>query len=200
MAGDNEMVALLSMVSFPESPSTWRGFRVLGISRPMREPYPVPALRQKVTDAEQRRDEQFDAFGEFRRRSYDDLASIQRLLRDDPDAPLGGHLLELHLEWEAYREERRKAVEGLHRAQLELEWELRSVTKSLQRESTPEYLSGEVVHEQARVQVSTGPSAATGPAGDRVYVVVLTRYELRNQFGAVVPARWIVTEIFSETL
>jgi hypothetical protein len=189
--GESQTVALLSMVAFPEDVRSWR---VLGITSPTREPYRVPALRQRVAEAEEKRDEQFKAFGEFRNRNYDDLAEIQRVLRDDPEARFTGHLEELQREWEAFREERRSVVGSLHDAQRDLEREVRQVTKSIQRESTPEYLTGEALQEQARVMVTT--SGGT----DRLYVLVLTRYELQNQFGAVVPTRWIITDITPEAL
>ena len=40
----------------------------------------------------------------------------------------------------------------------------------------------------ARVRVTTS-------AGDQHYRVTMTRYELTNQFDALVPARWIITAV-----
>lgn len=187
--GDHQTVAQLSMVALPADIRAWR---VLAISEPTREPYRVPMLRQRVAEAEDKRDQQFKDFGDFRNRNYDELARIQRLLRQNPEARFSGRLLELQQEWEAFREERRTLVENLHQAQRDLEWEIRKVTKSLQRESTPEYLTGEAVHERARVRVTTSGGA------ERNFILVLTRYELKNQFGAAVPTRWIVSEILAE--
>jgi hypothetical protein len=186
---DNETATQLSMVAFPEEV---RSFTVLAVGRPTREPYPVPALRKRVAAAEDERDEQFKAFGDFRNRNYDELAKIQKTLREDPEARFSGHLRALQLQWEGFQEERRTLVTSLHDAQRDLEEEVRKVTKSLQREATPEYLAGEAVHESARVRVTTGGGA------ERIYVLVLTRYDVTNAFGGVVPTRWIVTEISSE--
>jgi hypothetical protein len=183
--GDNETVAALSMVAFPDEVLAWK---LLTVGEQLREPYRVPQLRQRVEDAEDRRDEQFKAFGEFRQQNYDDLARIQRRLRDDPQHQFTGHLLDLKRQWDAFREERRAVVAGLHEAERDLEWEIRRVNKSLMRESSPEYLTGETLRKEVRVRVTT-------PSGERDYRITLTRYDLRNQFDAVVPTRWIVTEV-----
>lgn len=186
--GDNETVAALSMVAFPEEVLDWK---VLRVGEALREPYRVPQLRQRVKDAEDRRDEQFKVFGAFRQQNYDDLAQIQRRLRDDPQYELTGHLLDLKRQWDAYREERRAVVASLHEAERDLEWEIRRVNKSLMRESTPEYLTGETLRKDVRVLVTT-------PSGERNYRITLTRYDVKNQFGATVPTRWIVTEVAHE--
>jgi hypothetical protein len=179
------MVAALSMVAFPDGVEDWA---VLDISEPVSEPYAVPELRTRVDLAEDERDAQFRVFGDFRRENYDDLARIQRQLGDQPERRFSGRLGELQDRWDAFRAERREVVAALRDAEMALEREIRVVTKSLQRESTPEYLVGERLSRQARVRVTT-------PSGERHVLVTLSRYELRNQFDAVVPSRWIVTEI-----
>ena len=187
--GDNETVAALSMVAFPEELTEWR---VLGIGGAQQSPYEIPELRKAVEEAEDARAAQFKGFGAFRQENYDDLARIQRQLRQNPEQEFPGRLGELQTAWDNYRGERKDIVARLHRAEQELEEAFRRVTKSLQRESSPEYLVGETVQKRARVRVSTND-------GDRFYWVTLTRYELRNQFDAVVPARWIITEIAPES-
>ena len=72
--GDNETVAALSMVAFPEDLTDWN---VLEISEARTEPYPVPALREGVELVEDERDAQFRSFGDFRQENYDDLRRIQ---------------------------------------------------------------------------------------------------------------------------
>lgn len=177
------------MVAFPGELNEWR---VLGIGPAQKSPYEIPELRRAVEEAEDARDAQFKEFGAFRQENYDDLARIQRQLRQNPEYAFSGRLGELQTAWDNYREERKEIVARLHRAEQELEGAFRRVTKSLQRESSPEYLVGETVQKRARVRVSTGDR-------DRSYWVTLTRYELRNQFDAVVPARWIITEIVPES-
>jgi hypothetical protein len=98
---------------------------------------------------------------------------------------------ELQDEWEAFRLERRGAVSRLHEAEIELEEEIRRVRKSLQRESSPKYLTGATLNIDARVRVTT-------PAGDEHYTITLTQYELKNQFEALVPARWIITAVVKQ--
>jgi hypothetical protein len=83
-------------------------------------------------------------------------------------------------------------VSSLHEAELELEGEIRRVHKSLQREAAPEYLTGETLSKEASVRVTTKED------GEGVYVVTLTRYDVKNSFGAVVPTRWIVTAVEPE--
>lgn len=183
---DNQTVAALSTLAFPEKLTDWE---VLEIGPARSEPYRVPELRERVEAAEDERDAQFRAFGDFRQQNYDDLARIQKRLRDDPDYRFEGRLGELQARWDAYSAERREVVAELREAEIELEREIRRVQKSLQRESSPEYLSGETLRKEARVRVVT----EGGEEG--VYLVTLTRYQLRNQFDAVVPSRWIITDV-----
>jgi hypothetical protein len=187
--GDDQTVALLSIVAFPLEVVD---YRVVTIGEERRGPYRVSSMRERVEQAEDRRDEQFRLFGEFRQANYDELLRIQRLLRDDPARRLEGSLGELQGQWEAFREERRTVVTSLHEAERELEWEIRRVQKSLQREAAPEYLTGETLTKEASVRVTTKEQ------GDGVYVVTLTRYDVKNSFGAVVPTRWIVTGVEPE--
>jgi len=183
--GDNQTVAALSMVAFPEDVESWN---ILEISDELRDPYLVPELRQIVGTAEDERDAQFKVFGEFRRENYETLRRIRARLIDEPDYHFPGRNGELQDRWAAFRLERREVVAKLHEAELELELELRRVNKSLQRESFPEYLSGVALRKDARVRVTTA-------AGEGHYRITLTQYELKNQFDSLVPARWIITEV-----
>lgn len=186
--GDNETVAALSMVAFPEDVESWN---ILEIGAERRDPYLVPELRESVGAAEDERDAQFKVFGEFRRENYDTLMRIRARLIDDPEYHFPGRNGELQDEWAAFRLERRQVVAKLHEAEIALEQEIRRVNKSLQRESFPEYLTGVALRKDARVRVTTGD-------GDGHYVITLTQYELTNQFDSLVPARWIVTEVAGE--
>ncbi len=183
--GDNETVAALSMVAFPEDVESWN---ILEISDERRDPYLVPELRQIVETAEDERDAQFKVFGEFRRENYETLRRIGARVSDEPDYHFPGRNGELQDQWEVFRLERRQVVAKLHEAEIALEREIRRVNKSLQRESSPEYLTGQTLRKDARVRVTT-------PAGDEHYIITLTQYELENQFDALVPARWIITEV-----
>ncbi len=186
--GDNETVAALSMVAFPEDVESWN---ILEISDDRRDPYLVPELRQIVEMAEDERDAQFNVFGEFRRENYETLRRIGARVRDEPDHHFPGQLGQLQDRWEVFRQERRQDVARLREAEIALERELRRVNKSLQRESSPEYLTGVTRRKDARVRVTT-------PAPDQHdehYTITLTQYELKNQFDALVPARWIITDV-----
>ena len=183
--GDNETVAALSMVAFPEDVESWN---ILEISDERRDPYLVPELRQIVASAEDERDAQFKVFGEFRRENYETLRRISVRLGDEPDYNFPGQLGELQDQWDVFRQGRREVVAKLHEAEIALEREIRRVNKSLQRESSPEYLTGETLRKVARVRVTTA-------AGDEHYTITLMQYELKNQFGALVRARWIITEV-----
>lgn len=187
--GDDQTVALLSIVAFPREVVD---YRVVTIGEERRGPYRVSSMRERVEQAEDRRDEQFKLFGDFRQANYDDLLRVQRLLRDDPGKKLEGKLGDLQRQWDAFREERRVVVSSLHEAEQELESEIRLVQKSLQREAAPEYLTGETLTKEASVRVTTKDE------GEGVYVVTLTRYDVKNTFDAVVPTRWIVTAVEPE--
>lgn len=183
--GDNDMVAALSMVAFPVDVESWN---VLELGAETREPYRIPELRAKVAAAEDERDVQFKVFGEFRQANYEALRRIGARLRDEPGYHFPGRTGELQDQWEVFREERRGVVAKLRDAEIALEYEIRQVNKSLQRESSPEYLTGATRNKDARVRVST-------PAGDQHFAITITRYELKNQFDALVPARWIITGV-----
>ena len=186
---DNQSVALLSMVAFPGEVVD---FRVVTMSEERRGPYRVAAMRERVREAEAHRDEQFKRFGDFRQANYDELLKVQRLLPEAPARKLEGRLGELQRQWDAFREERRVTVSSLHEAEQELEREIRRVQKSLQREADPESLTGGTLTKEASVRVTTKQD------GEGVYVVTLTRYDIENSFGAVVPTRWIVTAVEPE--
>ena len=183
------MVAQLSMAAFP---GEVLDYRLLRMGEARRGPYRVAAMRGRVEEAEARRDEQFQSFGVFRQANYDGLLRVQRLLGDDPERKLDGRLGELQREWDAFREERRALVSSLHEAEQELEREIRRVQKSLQSQTAPLDLTGETLTREASIRVTTTE------AGEGVYVVTLTRYDVRNSSGAVVPTRWIVTAIDPE--
>ena len=186
--GDNATVAALSMVAFPEPIESWN---VLEMSEERREPYLVPGMVEDVKRAEEVRDEQFKIYDNFRQSNYETLRNIQARLREDSEYRFTGRLGELQDQWDAYRVERREVVAQLRDAEIVLEQEIRRVNKSLQRESTPVYLTGETRHKDARVRVTT-------PSGDSHYRITVTMYELTNQFDALVPARWIITELVEE--
>lgn len=183
--GDNATVGQLSMVAFPEPVESWN---LLELSEERRHPYQVPALVEAVRAAEDGRDAQFKVFDRFRQDNYETLRTIQARIREEPDYRFSGRLGELQAQWDDYRVERRAVVATLHDAEIALEQEIRRVNKSLQRESTPEYLTGETRHKEARVRVTT-------PSGDSQFVITVTLYELLNQFDARVPARWIITNL-----
>ena len=183
------MVALVSMVAFP---GRVVDFRVVTVGEERRGPYRVSSMRERVEGAADRRDEQFKLFGDFRKANYDELLRLQRIVADDPGRKLQARQEELQRQWDAFRAERRAVVSSLHEAEQELEWEIRRVQKSLQREAAPESLTGETLTKEASVRVTTQED------GDGVYVVTLTRYDVENTFGAVVPTRWIVTAVEPE--
>jgi hypothetical protein len=184
---DDPMVALLSMVAFPGKVVD---YRLVSVGSERREPFRLVALREQVEGAEARRDEQFDAFSGFRRANYDELLRIQKLLAENPERKLDGRLGELEARWEAFRDERREVVTSLHEAERALEREIRLVQKSLQREANPESLAGETLTKPASVRVTTQESG-----GERAFVVTLTRFDLRNAHGAVIPSRWVVSGV-----
>ena len=184
--GDSPTVAALSMVAFPEDDvESWN---ILEVGELRTEPYTVPVLRETVRLAEGERDAQFKVFGDFRKENYESLRRIQARLRDQPDYHFSGRLGELQDEWDAFQLDRREVVRKLHDAEIAFEREIRRVNKSLQRESSPEYLTGEMLLKTARIRVTT-------ELGDGQFEFTLTQYALKNQFDALVPARWIITDV-----
>ncbi len=174
------------MVSFP---GEILDHRVVTIGDERREPYRLVALRERVDQAEERRDEQYKEFSVFRQANYDELLRMQRQILDQPQKSLEGRLGELQKQWDAFRAERQAMVTSLHEAQQALELEIRTIQKSLQKETPPEELEGETVTKVASVRVTTKEEA------ERTFLVTLTRYDVKNSFGAVVPTRWIVTAV-----
>ena len=184
--GDSPTVAALSMVAFPEDDV--QSWNILEIGELRTEPYTVPVLRETVRLVEGERDAQFRVFGDFRKENYESLRRIQVRVREESDYHFSGRLGELQDEWDAFRVERREVVAKLHAAEIAFEREIRRVNKSLQRESSPEYLTGEMLLKNARVRVTT-------EVGDGQFDFTLTQYALKNQFDALVPARWIITAV-----
>ena len=186
--GDSQIVAGVSMVAFPEDVTSWEIREVLDL--PNGE-YLVPRLRQNVEEAEDQRDAQFEAFGSFRQENYEDLRRIQNRTQDDPEYRFPGRLGELQEEWDRHQQDRRDVGTGLHESEIDFEQEIRRVSKSLLRESSPEYLTGEILKRAVVVRVTTATS-------EKTYRITLSRYELTNQFDAIVPARFIITELGEE--
>ncbi|HEY7819721.1 MAG TPA: hypothetical protein VIG29_15980 [Vicinamibacteria bacterium] len=187
---DDQMVALLSMVAFP---GKLVDYRVVSVGSELRARYRLSAVRERVEAAEARRNEQFEAFSEFRRTNYDELLRVQKLLAEDPERKLEGRLAELDARWNAFRDERRQVVTSLHEAERALEREVRLVSKSLQQEAEPEQLEGETLTKAASIRVTTEEGG-----GEQAFVVTLTRFDLRNSRGAVVPSRWVVSAVAPE--
>jgi hypothetical protein len=84
-------------------------------------------------------------------------------------------------------------VTSLHEAERALEREVRLVSKSLQQEAEPEQLEGETLTKAASIRVTTEEGG-----GEQAFVVTLTRFDLRNSRGAVVPSRWVVSAVAPE--
>jgi hypothetical protein len=185
---DSQTVAALSMVAFPEDITSWEILQTVDLPN---EEYLVPRLRQKVEEAEDIRDAQFKAFGNFRQENYADLRRIQNRTLDDPEYRFADRLGELQAEWDRQRQDYRDVVTSRHETEIELEREIRQVNKSLQRESRPEHLIGEILKKAVVVCVTTAMS-------EKTYRITLSRYELTNQFDAVVPARFIITDLGEE--
>lgn len=183
--GDRPTIASLSVRGFDESMDSWE---ILEVQNAATIAYPVPVLREEVLVAEEERDEQFKIYSEFRQSNYDQLARIQKAQQNDPDYRFSDRLEALRVEWESQRSERREKVRQLQQAEIALANEVKTMTKSLQRESTPEYLTGEVLNRRVLVSI-----VRQGQLQE--FVFTISKYDLTNQFDAAVPSGWIVTEI-----
>ena len=186
--GDRPTIAHLSARGFDEQVDSWE---ILEMVDAPTTPYAVPALREAVNEAERARDEQFKIYSEFRQTNYDRLAEIQKLQQNNPEHQFRGRLEELRVEWESQRSDRREKVRLLQEAEIRLADEVKTVSQSLQRESTPEYLRGEVLNKSVAVRVMQ-----VGEPRD--FKFTISKYELINQFDAAVPSRWLITRIDAE--
>ena len=183
--GDRPTMAMLSARGFDEPVDTWE---ILEIADAPTTPYPVPDLREAVDLAERARDEQFQIYSEFRQANYNRLAQIQKLQQNNPEHRFGGQLEELRVEWEDQRTDRRERVRRLQEAEIRLADEIKTVNQSLQRESTPEYLNGELLNKLVHVRL-------VQEGAPRDFTFRISKYELTNQFDAAVPSRWLITAI-----
>ena len=187
-SGDNQIVAGVSMVAFPEDVASWKILEVVDL--PNGE-YLVPRFRQDVEEAEDQRNAQWGTLGNFRKQHYEDLVRIENRTEDDPEYRFPGRLGELQEGWDRQQQDLSDARSRLNETKIDLEREIRQVTKSLFRESSPEYLTGEVLKRAVLVRVTTATS-------EKTYRITLSRYELKNQFDAVVPARFLITDLGEE--
>ena len=185
-AEDRVSAGGLSMAGFPGGPiDSWE---IVESGMVTEGAYRVPELRQEETDAEAARDEQFKIFYDFRQANQEALARITDRLEDDPDAAIGGRLGEIAAEWDAHAAERRRLVSSLSELQMALEEERRRAQRSLLREAPVDYLAGNTSEQEVLVR-----TVEEGAARD--YRFTLIRYDLRNQQGAEVSARWIIAAI-----
>ncbi|MDE2712510.1 MAG: hypothetical protein F4Y71_04930 [Acidobacteria bacterium] len=185
-AEDRVSAAGLSMAGFPGGPvESWE---ILESGMVTEGPYRVPELRQEETDAERARDEQFKIFYDFRQGNQEALARILDRRDTNPDVAIGGRLGELAAEWDAHAAERRQLVTSLSEVQMALEEERRRAQRSLLREAPVDYLAGNISEQELLVRTVEDGAA-------REYRFALIRYDLQNQQGAEVPARWIIAAI-----
>ena len=185
-AEDRVSAAGLSMAGFPGGPvESWE---ILESGMVTEGPYRVPELRQEETDAERARDEQFKIFYDFRQANQEALARITDRRDGNPEVAIGGRLGEIAAEWDAHAAERRRLVTSLSEVQMALEEERRRAQRSLLREAPVDYLAGNISEQE--VLVRTVEEGAV-----REYRFTLIRYNLQNQQGAEVPARWIIAAI-----
>lgn len=188
--GDGSTVAGMSMAAFPGGPvESWEIVQVGPVTE---GPYRVPELRGEETAAEAARDEQFKVFYDFRQANQEALAAITDRRDGNPDAAIGGRLGEIADAWDAHSGERRRLVSSLSEVQMALEEERRRAQRSLLREAPVDYLSGNISEQELLVRT-------VEEGAGREYRFVLIRYDLVNQHGAEVPARWIIAAIETAT-
>lgn len=185
-AEDRVSAAGLSMAGFPGGPvASWE---ILESGMVTEGPYRVPELRQKETGAEAARDEQFKIFYDFRQGNQDALGRILDRREGNPDAAIGGRLGEIAAEWDAHAAERRRLVSSLSEVQMALEEERRRAQRGLLREAPVDYLTGNISEQELLVRTVEEGAA-------REYRFTIIRYNLQNQQGADIPARWIIAAI-----
>ena len=185
-AEDRVSAGGLSMAGFPGGPvESWE---ILESGTVTEGPYRVPELRQEETDAERARDEQFKIFYDFRQANQEALARIVDRRDGNPDVAIGGRLGETAAEWDAHAAERRRLVTSLSEVQMALEEERRRAQRSLLREAPVDYLAGNISEQELLVRTVEEGAA-------REYRFILIRYDLQNQQGADIPARWIIAAI-----
>lgn len=176
----------VSMVAFPGGPvDSWELLEI----GPMTEgPYRVPELRSEENAAEAARDQQFKVFSDFRQANREALEQIVDRRDGNPDVVIGGRLGELAAAWDAHAAERRQVVSSLSEVQMALEEERRRTRRSLLREAPVDYLTGNLSEQEVLIRTVEEGTA-------RAYRFSLLRYDLQNQHGAEVPARWIIAAI-----
>jgi len=185
-AEDRVSAAGLSMAGFPGGPvASWE---ILESGMVTEGPYRVPELRQEETGAEAARDEQFKIFYDFRQGNQDALGRILDRREGNPDAAIGGRLGEIAAEWDAHAAERRRLVSSLSEVQMALEEERRRAQRGLLREAPVDYLTGNISEQELLVRTVEEGAA-------REYRFTIIRYNLQNQQGADIPARWIIAAI-----
>lgn len=175
-----------SMVPFPGGPVT--SWEIVERREEVAGPFRLAEMRAEESATEQRRDEQFQALYAFQQANRDELEAIADRRDRNPDAPIGGRLGEIAEEWDAFGTERRRIVSSLSEVQMAIESERRRTRRSLLRDAPVDYLTGVVREQEFVLRIEE-------EAGVVDYRFSLVRYDLKNQFDAEVPNRWIIAAI-----
>jgi hypothetical protein len=189
-AKDADSLFGVSAVAFPGKVGDFRIVESLPVRT---EPFRLPELQREHEQAEQARDEQFEAFSRFRTENFETLKTMEDQLLKDPGRRFTGQRAELHATWQEFREERRSLETRVREAKANREAEEKRASRSLLSPADLSRCQGETRLRQVRVSVRESGGA------EKTYQFTLIQYALTDPAGGrVLPARWLITDIEEE--
>ncbi len=185
--GQNEIVAGVSLVSFPEEDI--QSWEIVEIGPESTEPYRLVEIRDEHFEAKEAYDARTVENDEFLRANEKNAIRYQQKLKADPDYKYAsGVMAEFQEVWEQKLETQKSLQNKVKEAEEALERERNSIRMSA---SIPlkNSFKGNVAVKRAKVNVNGGSGAKT-------YTLVLRKYNIVDSDTGLSPiAKWIITEI-----
>ncbi len=185
--GQDEMVAGVSLVSFPEGDI--QSWEIVEIGPESTEPYQLIEIRDAHFDAKAAYDAKTVENDEFLRANERNALRYQQKMKDEPDYKYtSGVLAEFQEVWEEKIETQKELQNKVKEAEEALERERNSIRMSA---SIPlkNSFRGDVAVKKAKVNVN-------GASGAKTYTLVLRKYNIVDSDTGLSPtAKWILTDI-----
>ena len=185
--GQDEMVAAVSLVSFPEA--NIQSWEIVEIGPESTEPYQLIEIRDAHFDAKEAYDAETVENDEFLQANERNALRYQQKMKDDPDYKYtSGVLAEFQEVWEEKVETQKELQNKVKETEEALERERNSIRMSA---SIPlkNSFRGDVAVKKAKVNVN-------GASGAKTYTLVLHKYNIVDSDTGLSPtAKWIVTDI-----
>ena len=179
-AKDNQTLSSFAAVRFEKPVQSWQ---IKDTLEENKEPLPLPALVQKLRDAEANLAANKKSAGAYSLDHYNDIEQVRDLR--SKNKPIPAKLTDTATQWDKFNQTDREAKKAVAEARDALEREKRAMSLSVGNTADLENLQGEVKSKKIVVDVTI--AGETQP-----YVMTLKRYEVKRDQGPRVQSRWMV--------